>query len=302
MTHRGTLLSVCLLPLLLACGGGDNTAPTGPDAPSASLTVTAEINTGVNTARITVIPNDVAPWLSHIILIDTEGALYQTALDSGKAKPLNAKAVDVIGLMRMEAPGVMLTLSEAGTISAFIESNDEGDLAPLPVSAPPLSLERFCQSATAPSDTVHAVTQDGTVVSLAVLVEGTDQIRLSETNRASFTGGGQCVMTGDTPTSITADQQIAVLSTDNDDIVLSPQAPADDIAIAQVNSDDRTTVSISAGLSTPGLSSARAAYVSDDSLGGVFRDGAVIFADAEAPRLVLISKPFAAQTLSAIDE
>lgn len=275
---------------LTACGG----EAAAPDASSETidLRVTAEVNTGVNAQHITVIPNDVAPWLSHIILISDDGALYQTALDSGKAKPLGAKAIDAVGLMRAQAAGVVLTLSGGGTVSAMIESDDEGNLSPLPVSTTIAALSGFCGAASAPSDTVYAQTPGGDVLSLGVLVQES-QVILSEIERFDGDADAVCYVSGDDvkfqPRGSAA--QFGVLSLDGNNVTLSPKQTGASLS-------NGSAVTITPGLSTPGLSSASAITATTDSLGGAFRDGAIIMADADAPRLVMISAGFAQSVLA----
>lgn len=307
MSVRNLSLSAVFVSLLWGCSDAQPEPAMTPDTlrtnADATLTVTADINMGIMAKDITVIPNDVAPWLSHIVVISEDGELYQTALDSGEAKPLGARAVDAIGLMRMEAPGVVLTLSEMGGLDAYIESNDAGELASLPVNGPDLGtnmrIEQFCSASTAPSDTIYAVA-GGSVMRMAILVEGTDQIRLSKTDSQVWDGGDDtsCVMIGDTPSAVTSANPVSLLGDGNDALFIRPLAPNDYIAVSRNADDIGAAVSIGAGLSTEGLSAASASYVSNDSLGGVFRDGAIILADANAPRLVLISKPFAQKTLA----
>ncbi|WP_371397730.1 hypothetical protein [Fretibacter rubidus] len=284
--------ALCITLGLSACGS-DSSQSTNTDSVT-ELRVTAEVNTNVNAAHITVIPNDVAPWLSHIILIDQDGDLYQTALDSGVAKPLNMKAVDAVGLMREQAAGVVLTLSEAGTISALIESDDEGNLSPLPVSSSVGGLSRFCETAHAPSGTVFAQAEGGDVVEMGVLVQES-QIILSEIERSKGQADAACYVNGDTVSfQQSSDGRFAVLDF-GDRTILSA---ADKGAVWSGGG----AVTITSGLSTPGIDTARAVHATSDSLGGAFRDGAIIMADADAPRLVMISAGFARSVLDPIDE
>lgn len=296
MLYRYSALTALSALLLASCGGSE--PATDVDIPPAvSWTVTAEMETGVDSQRMTIIPNDVAPWLSQIVLISTEGELYQTSLDSGKAKPLNTRAKDALGLMRIQAAGVVLLITQDGTLSAMIESNDAGDLAPLPVSAPPMTLSSFCHGADAPTDTIWALSGSGERIEMAVLVEDA-QIRLSELSRmAGDSNATACVMTNGEANALTGyNVQTASVSDNGSSYLIIPRAPKPHI---QVNGDDFIgVVQVEGGISTPGLRTSNAALVSNAGLGSVFRDGVIILSDAEAQRLVLLAKPFALQSLS----
>lgn len=295
MTYKIRTPFAIAAALFLAACSGDTSAPLAPPSDTIDLRVTAEVETGVNARHITVIPNDVAPWLSHIILIGEDDALYQTALDSGKAKALNAKAVDAVGLMREKAAGVVLTLSKAGTVSALIETDDAGNLGAITVSAnlPPLS--RFCAADKAPRDTVYAMSTDGNILSIAVLVQES-QIILSETERMdSQNGASDCIVMGGLPQFQNSGTQLSVLNFGEAQSTLSVNASG---ALTWRSGADAARIAITPGLSTPGLSKASAVYTTPDSLGGAFRDGAIIIADADAPRLVMISAGFAERVLA----
>lgn len=301
MLYRYSALAAFSAILLLSCGGSDP-APNLDTSAAVTWTVTAEMDTGVNTARITIVPNDVAPWLSQIVLISTEGELYQTALDSGKAKPLNTRAKDALGLLRVQAAGVVLLISEDGKLSAMIESNDAGDLSPLPVSAPPMTLSAFCHGEEAPTDTVWALSNSGDNIKMAVLVESA-QIRLSELSREAATPEAiDCIMINGQPEFLAESTvQGASMTHEGESYRITPRAPDDDFFVSSSGGDVKT-VSVQGGISTPGLNSSNAALVSNNSLGSVFRDGVIILSDAEAQRLVLLDKPFALQTLTAASE
>ena len=301
---------------LTACKQTNAPSPLIEAEPVASLTVTADINAGIRTQKITIIPNDIAPWLSQIILIDEEGELYQTALDSGEANSLGMNAKDAIGLMRRKAPGVLLTLSETNTLSALIETSDEGDLSSITVSAPDLSLASFCQGNTAPEDNVYALTTNGDIVNLVVLVEENESVRLSMTDRMDMAGKPiGCVKIKDQAFGLYRDrivssdgqqtysmsigeQQVAVLSGDASTRIISPLSPNPNLAIFSIGNKEAFGASVTGGLSTLPLKQINAAHIYTNSMGGVFRDGALILSDATSDRIVMISLPVVQRELT----
>ena len=300
MTHKIQTSFAIVATFFLTSCGGDTSALLAPPSRTIDLRVTAEIETGVNAKHVTVIPNDVAPWLSHIILIGEDGELYQTALDSGKAKALSAKAVDAVGLMREKAAGVVLTLSEAGTVSALIETDDAGNLGAITVSANLPTLANFCAADQAPRDTVHAMSTDGDILSIAVLVQES-QIILSEANRIEGQkGAADCIVRNDIAqfqNGASGAAQLGVLNFSGAQSTISAAATGE---LTWRGDTDAALITITPGLSTPGLSKASAIHITSDSLGGAFRDGALIIADAQEPRLVMISAGFAQNTIGAV--
>jgi len=143
LTHV-LLLSAAFL--LGACQNSDKASSEAPPGTAdISLRATSDIRTPAPIAKATFVPNSVASWLGHIILLDSRGSLHRATTDSAETEiAALGKYADVLGLSREKKAGVFLALTPQGQIKAFIESDDEGNFSPLAVSQPGTAYERFC--------------------------------------------------------------------------------------------------------------------------------------------------------------
>ncbi len=304
------IISLSLALSLAACGKKDATAPL-PEG-TIGLRVTAAIDTGVNASRITVIPNDVAPWMSQILLLEG-GKVSRTSVDGGKAQAVNAGNIkDMIGLMRKGQSGTALTLTADGTLTALIEKDDEGRLGRMNVSSKASGYDGFCQSNHAPEteltafsgkklitlslaykgDSLLSVTETGSITLPKPISAcfDTDALTLSIAKGRLYSGTSDVV-------AITGVNSLATLSNAAVPILLM----TGDNQMSQMNlgiSSKRSPIMLENGLSIMAAKKTNLVYVTSDSLGGAFGKGAVIVQDASSKRLVLIARPFAYSVLT----
>ncbi|MGB0907922.1 MAG: hypothetical protein ACPGVT_10550 [Maricaulaceae bacterium] len=270
MKYTASLLALTFV--LTACGSpeSDSAPPLSAKAP-VDLRVTAELETGIMAKAITVMPNDAAQWVSQVVMIDENGDLYQSGLDDRKARHVKGKATHIAGIMRRGAAGLVLSLTPSGGFGAYIESDDEGTLAPLPISAPDIKPKGFCVSASAPEDSIYVRTEDGAQAMLIDVTEDNSAVSLS--------------LGGD---PLEACPNISTLfAYEGDSYALPPRLV------------DGRGVSITEGITIAGASALSGIYVTTDNLGATYSKGAVLAADANAKRLVIISLEFANRTLAA---
>ncbi len=303
-------LSLSLSLSLTACGKKDTklALPEG----TTGLRVTAAIDTGVNASRITVIPNDVAPWMSQILLLEG-GKVTRTSVDGGKAQAVNAGNIkDMIGLMRKGQSGTALTLTTDGKLTALIEKDDEGRLGRMNVSSKADGYDGFCQGINAPETELTAFSGKK-LVTLSLAYEGDSLITVTETGSLTLPKPiTSCFDTRELVLSIakgrlysgTSDvvpvsgaNSLAALSNAAVPIVL--MAGDNKLSLMNMNiSTKRSPVVLENGLSIGAAKKTGLVYVTSDSLGGAFGKGAVIVQDAESKRLVLIARPFAYSVLT----
>jgi hypothetical protein len=310
MKNLQKLAPAALAICLAACGGEPPEAlPKG----TVGLRITSEVPSKVKADRISVIPNDVAPWISQILLL-ADGQLYRTTANGGQAQAVNGGTLkDMVGLMRKGEAGTVLTLTREGKLSAMIEKDDEGRLARMNVSAKSENYDGFCQGYTAPSDTVYAYSGK-TLVTLGISYESDSLMRverletqnspkpitscLMAENLSLIVSGGELYVNGasagrvgDTVSGLGA---LSVKSTptlvyvDGDTLIGARQA----------NPDLKSKVVIEDGLSVMGTKNISHTFTTGDSLGGTFNEGAVILQDSSSDRLILVARPFAQQALS----
>ena len=313
MTYMKQILSLTAAALTLtltACGKKEvETLPVG----TVGLRITSDVPIGVTADRISVMPNDVAPWVSQILIL-ADGQLYRSSTNGSQAERVNGGSLkDMAGLMRKGEPGTVLTLTTDGKLTALIEKDDEGRLARMNVSAKAKSYDSFCQSAKAPTDTVIAISGKS-LVSLNISYEGNELMTVEETNRTSLPKTiSTCFVEGETVYALSGNQLYsggkAVGNISGDVRNLSgiggKEAPtllytegANTLKTLRAAAPKtKRTVIIQDGLSVIGTESISSVFITADSLGGTFSDGAVIAQDAKTKRLILVSRSFARNAL-----
>lgn len=294
---------------LSACGGSK--APPLPDG-TVGVRITSAVETGVTAERITVIPNDVAPWVSQILVL-ADGQIYRTSATGGKAQNVNAGSVkDIIGLMRKGQAGTALTLTQEGQLTGLIEKDDEGRLARMNVSAKANRFDGFCQSLKAPIQTLSAFAGKD-LVTLEISYDGDEVMRVTETARRSLGKPITACLSRDEDVLIAAGGQLyagsTALSTVGNAIhfaalgkssapTLLVKKAGQAVETFKFSSPNKThTVLVEDGMSISGSDSLGAVFATADSLGGTFNDGALIIQDEKTKRLILINKTFAENSL-----
>ena len=305
------ILSLCAAALTLtltACGKKDVEAvlPAG----TVGLRITSEVPIGVTADRISVMPNDVAPWLSQILVL-ADGQLYRTSTNGSQAERVNGGSLkDMAGLMRKGQPGTVLTLTTDGNLTALIEKDDEGRLARMNVSSKAKRYDSFCQNDKAPTDTVVAISGKS-LISLNISYEGNELMSVEEIGKTSLPKTiSTCFVAGETVYAI-AGSQLYVGGQANIKIAgdvrnLSGIAGESTSTLLYIEGSNtlrsptpstRRKVIIQDGLSVMGTEDVSSVFVTADSLGGTFSDGAVIAQDAKTERLILVSRSFARRAL-----
>ena len=76
---------------------------------------------------ITAVPNNVAPWVSSLFIIDEQNQLLRGALETGDFKLIATDIHDMAPLARKNATGVIIARTQDNGLKGYIEINDEGD-------------------------------------------------------------------------------------------------------------------------------------------------------------------------------
>ena len=130
MNKLFTLISATLI--MTSC-----TKPTEAtkELPIVEMVATHAFDTKTQITALTFIPNNVAPWLGRIIMLDENQHLFSTDIEGRTPLAVNSKTyTDIAGLFRKNAAGVFLAIGENGKLEAFIQSDDAGNFKSLPIS------------------------------------------------------------------------------------------------------------------------------------------------------------------------
>lgn len=254
-------------------------ACSGDKAKTENLTVvelvaTHAFDTKVPVSALTFVPNDAAPWLGRIILLTDTGQLLSTDIEGTTFVPITKqKYKEVYGLNRKQSAGLFIAINEAGSLEAFIESDDEGGFSAMTYSGNTVKAERFCLSASPAAATLKLLATDGKVHELNFSV--TDNV-IEQTSQIATTS--ECA---EIP-NFTNNEGSNQLSSKDGFINVQSQAASYQLAIND-------------GLSIRGLKNASYINATKANYGGAaFKDGVIAMVDADENRIVFLSLDYMA--------
>lgn len=223
----------------------------------------------------TFVPNLVAGWATQLVLMNEDGALSRTQMDR-PAPQIFAPGPykDIQGYGRNMAAGVLIALTEDGSIGAFIEVSDKGDFKALPVSAPTLKVSQFCASSDFTAPRLVVETQAGALEAFSIVVENEAQLTLSRLNETVET---EC----DAKSLAFGGESAGTLST-------NPTGPH----LLYTTSGAKSVIEIKDGLSIRGIKNPDVLLLTDRNLGSAFTNGALVVTDTDSNRVVLIAQDF----------
>ena len=260
------LISTALAAFALtACNSGDEASKAASPGSQSDLTLraTSDIKTAAPIKAATFVPNSVATWLGHIILLDKQGKLHRATTDSAETAPVAlGKYADVIGLKRDKKSGVFLALTPQGDIKAFVQTDDAGNFGPMAVSHGGQTFERFCATAEPRENMIWAKTASKASQKLTIEIFEDSSLTLMAAES-----------TGEETDPCSANNQLSLTQ----DYTLKPSAKAN---------------GLTNGLSIGGINDAGLVTVTTTNMGSVFNQGVVLVAEENENRLVLISRDY----------
>lgn len=260
--------------ILTACGNPQTKGAAKSNLPAADITVnsTSELSAPAPIILATFVPNSVASWLGHIIMIDEDGNLHRSTTDSQTHLIEKGNFTSAIGLGRIKKPGVFLAVNKKGTLKAFIEADNDGNFKLIPVSINDgTRLTGFCQNSTPSPNSIWAVNSSGDVAQYNVLI--TDNASIAIEPIETSVEREAC-----TPLTYDEDQSISV---DSSARLLTVEAQS-----------QTKTVSINSGLSIAGISNPAYVGATTANMGSVFREGVILINEKKSGRIVLIARDY----------
>lgn len=331
-----TTAMISVIAALLSTACGDRAPDIAIETPSQTLELvsTHDIDISSKTRIIAFSPNNVASWLGKVAMLSQDGALYVSGPDAQSLKLIGSDYRDVIGVRRDNAPALFITLSNSGSLDAYIESDDVGNFAPIrTITGPQLDIKAFCRGPHSPTTQLFALTQDDRIIAVPIEVTDNKQINFSTPKtiipqmRPDSTdcayGGGSYFSLSRTASALTLTHYTegSSYSRAAGKLVVQEGSPSANLSyIAQTaeyggliavntgsiarlyNTDDLSLISdieIADGLSISGLKSSAGLFSTQSSFGGSgYNSGIVAFPDTEAARIVFVSRSFLLERLS----
>ncbi len=317
-------LLIFLLPVILAAcsNAADENNPIDSTAfETLSLKVTGDISLPSPMLKAAFLPNTLASNESgfnlsppgHIILLSTKGGIWQTTTE-GEEPILIAHGdyTDIWTSQRSNGTSVLLTLNEAGQLTAFVKEDDAQDFTAVPASQNGADIQTFCQGGD------WAVTNSGELRPLSLNIQEGSVVEVSTGDAHAHIKSAMSCSVGETSTVFVKTRmknksiwQRTRLGKAEDIphstgltsyVFLSGGLEAGLTSVSGspvlVRGETAYNIMIEDGLSIRGLENANFMAVTSEPMGTVFSGGMILLADQKAPRLVMISLEYAARTLA----
>lgn len=304
MIYKFPILLACLM--MLSCGDKAEVQTLDNSNTAIELPVTSQVMLPEKGVAYAFVPNDAAQWLSQIIILSEDGDLYQTTADGSDVKQIQgAKAKSIIGLNRPGDPGMFLAILNEGTIKAYVEVDDEGRFDPAPFSSPELKLKAFCAPNKTPTNAFRALNTKGEVREIsASLVNKVIELKDSteQTNEKisdKMKDNASCTASTNNDVVLFSSSTIPMATLENAENYIPLGVDSKSSNVTMYSSNGPKSISITDGITIPGVLRPQSVYAVSDNFGGPFNNGLILVSDADEPRFVIISADFARKTLAA---
>jgi len=272
------VLAACLT--LISCQSEPNSSAKASkaiqktDPADMELRATSDLLAPAPIKQLSFVPNNVASWLGHIIMVDANGDLHRATTNSQVIAVKQGNYVDVIGLDRPNKAGAFLALTQDKKVHAFIETDNEGNFKSIPVTQAKTSIESFCQSNDAPENQLWARTQKGEIAAYDITFPEESSAVLI--HKPDVADKNAC--------------EPLTLKSDGLTLAVKPNSPF-------LHFDDKKA-EIVKGLSIEGMTTPGYAALTHENMGSVFADGILIAADSETGRLTFIARSYIMKTMA----
>ncbi len=317
MIRNILIISAAATVLLSACNRATDIAPPSDVK---TLSATHAFDTPAPIKQVAFSPNDVASWLGAIAMVTDDGQLLITNIE-GKQPKLQSGGPykDVIGTNRKGKPALFLALTSGGELRPFIEADNEGNFKAIPISTDAGKLSLLCKTEGGDeTNELTVITTDGEIVTLntelsesALIHKDTVLGKAKDVSGCAADGGIQITLSRGN-LSVGSEDKVKIGNTApgpainrlNGRVHLFVSRPQSPVLSVYEGSDLTQSIdfNIESGLSIGGLERASGVWATSAPFGGSgFNDGLIAVADADAPRLVILSKSYVERALSNAD-
>lgn len=251
--------------------------------PIVEMVATHAIDTKTQITALTFIPNNVAPWLGRIIMLDENEHLFSTDIEGRTPLAVNPKTyTGIAGLFRENAAGVFLAIGANGKLEAFIQSDDAGNFMSLPISGTGINTSQFCKSSVPIGGSIKLLSTDGRIIDLEISIAD-NVLEYTEASSSKAEKNDICA----------ANAGISTIQLKFTDAEYTGKADGS-LRVYQDGGPNHYTLKINDGLSIKGLEAID--YINATTAnygGGAFKDGVIALIDKNKPRIVFVSLEYA---------
>lgn len=260
--------NVAVAIILTSC---QNTIDSTNNPKIFEVSSTSEIYTTEPIDKITFVPNNVATWLGHLIMIDTTGSIFRANASDREAKLVSAgRYKDVIGTSLKNKSGLFFTINNQGVIEAFIETTNSGDFTFLENISEPNSFMKFCKTNRSDSKII-AIKKNGKFFQIIYDINEKDR-SLITTEKEIKSSVSNCLTSKDVNLlgkyNLTLNDKLLELNGNKNNII---------------------RLKISDGLSIRGTNYPSGVHLTNQNMGSVFNKGLIAVTLENESRVILLS-------------
>ncbi|MCF6221192.1 MAG: hypothetical protein L3J65_08780 [Robiginitomaculum sp.] len=300
MKKTTLLLAATMLSFALPACSGKSDEPSAAvetkTLPIIDIVATHAVVLDISVAKLTFVPNSVAPWLGRIILLDDDGHLYSTDIEGRDPKPIGTgKYIDIFGLAREAAPGVFLAINTDNNIEAFIEADNDGNFSPMVYSGETVKARAFCAQKQPAESQISFLTSYGEYMTLGLNISDNHLSQEILSARPNPRKPNVCKF--GFPAISLGSRDFAIQKGDISSLFISyspPMRPNQKLPVLE-----SYRANINNGLSVRGLEHVKFIATTQSNYGGgAYADGVLALVDRDESRIVFISLSYAERKLS----
>jgi len=277
------------------------------------VVATIELETPDRIVDAAFAPDNIAKWKSEILLLSDAGTLYRATTNDTKISTVDGQFSDITGLDMGENRVGFLGLKPDGQLTAYQRNSETESFEKTLFSGPDQAYTRLCTGSVVNPQKIWALKGDNALEELSIDVSDTGHIDVSVTaNQKAPTRTLHCASAADGQISVqdqksgktkllqdgkwmslsknTETGPYSLISSTDSSTLLSASANSGNLSL--INDGHIQDVSIVDGLGISGMPKPGLALATDINLGSTFSEGAVLVADAETGRIILIAKPY----------
>ena len=269
MYMRTKYIKIIITAIFLA--SCQNTMDTTKTQKLLEVSSTSEIYSTKPIEEISFVPNNVASWLGHLIMIDKTGSILRAnASDRTTKLVATGSYKDVIGTSLKNKSGLFFAINNQGVIEAFTETTNSGDFTFLENINALDGFIKFCET-TRSNNKIVAIKNNRKIFNITYRINEKEKSIITTETEIKFPAS-----------SCLTSKSVNLLGKYN--LTLNDK-------LLELNGDQngRIILKITNGLSIKGTNYPSGIHLTNQNMGSVFNKGLIAVTLEEESRIILLS-------------
>ena len=269
MYMRTKYIKIIITAIFLA--SCQNTMDTTKTQKLLEVSSTSEIYSTKPIEEISFVPNNVASWLGHLIMIDKTGSILRAnASDRTTKLVATGSYKDVIGTSLKNKSGLFFAINNQGVIEAFTETTNSGDFTFLENINALDGFIKFCETPRS-NNKIIAIKNNRKIFNITYRINEKEMSIITTETEIEFPAS-----------SCLTSKSVNLLGKYN--LTLNDK-------LLELNGDQngRIILKITNGLSIKGTNYPSGVYLTNQNMGSVFNKGLIAVTLEEESRIILLS-------------